>query len=184
MLSGALWMPMGSLNRAWGPTSLQPYDKPYTYAKPTISLVRDAKPYRDSNRMNIEDPFSFITKGLHMTYPAFIPSQILKDLTCTEGGGKPGPGSMEEMVFESVEDLNIEQDHLYNLDYREKWKSETIPLDQLSEEDREDLGYVPWFLECQPQRFPYWFGKHDGRNNGLFKLLVALQESDTFDYHN
>ena len=88
---------------------------------------------------------------------------------------------MGEIVFESVEDLNIEQDHLYNLDHREKWKSETIPLDQVSEEIRSDVGYVPWFLECQPQRFPYWFGKHDERNKGLFKLLVSLQDTGTLN---
>ena len=27
--------------------------------------------------------------------------------------------------------------------------------------------YIPWWLACNPQRFPYWFGQPDPRNKEL-----------------
>ena len=27
--------------------------------------------------------------------------------------------------------------------------------------------YIPWWLACNPQRFPYWFGQPDPRNQEL-----------------
>ena len=31
--------------------------------------------------------------------------------------------------------------------------------------------YVPWFLACNPHRFPYWFGKPEPRNKVLHEVL-------------
>ena len=31
--------------------------------------------------------------------------------------------------------------------------------------------YVPWFMGCNPDRFPYWYGKYDPRNEVLYWLL-------------
>ena len=27
--------------------------------------------------------------------------------------------------------------------------------------------YIPWWLQCNPERYPYWFGKPDPRNKDL-----------------
>ena len=31
--------------------------------------------------------------------------------------------------------------------------------------------YVPWYLDCNRDRFPYWFGKLDSRNKILYDSL-------------
>ena len=37
--------------------------------------------------------------------------------------------------------------------------------------------YLPWWLECNPDRFPYWWGRPDPRHQDL---LAALQHPQLF----
>ena len=37
-------------------------------------------------------------------------------------------------------------------------------MDEVEDMDK----FVPWFLECNPGRFPYWFGTLDPRNKDLY----------------
>ena len=47
------------------------------------------------------------------------------------------------------------------------WKDRLDPIEEV-----EDMKmYVPWFLACNPERFPYWFGKPDPRNEVLRRGL-------------
>ena len=39
--------------------------------------------------------------------------------------------------------------------------------------------YVPWFMACNPDRFPYWFGKSDPRNEVLYWLLQTFVKNFT-----
>ena len=40
-------------------------------------------------------------------------------------------------------------------------------------EEVEDVEiFIPWFLACNPDRFPYWFGRPDPRNEDLFHQLT------------
>ena len=34
---------------------------------------------------------------------------------------------------------------------------------------------LSWFLECNPERFPYWFGKPDRRYQKMLDALNALR---------
>ena len=51
------------------------------------------------------------------------------------------------------------------------WQWRTKPLDALTPADR-GAEFVPWFLQCNDRRFPYWFGAADPRNQ---RLVDALQ---------
>ena len=37
-------------------------------------------------------------------------------------------------------------------------------MDEVEDMDK----FIPWFLECNPGRFPYWFGALDPRNKDLY----------------
>ena len=56
-----------------------------------------------------------------------------------------------------------------------KYKDRLDPI-----EDVDDMEmFVPWFLACNPERFPYWFGKPDPRNEVLRRALQTF-----FDNYN
>ena len=33
--------------------------------------------------------------------------------------------------------------------------------------------YLPWWLECNPDRFPYWWGRPDPRNVDLLEAMTS-----------
>ena len=47
------------------------------------------------------------------------------------------------------------------------WKDRLDPIDVV--EDKEI--YVPWFLACYQEKFPYWFGKPDPSNEVIRRSL-------------
>ena len=59
------------------------------------------------------------------------------------------------------------QDSLYNLDYAKPSQRRLDPVDSITDMQK----FVPWFLKCNPQRYPYWFGKPDQRNRDLQEAL-------------
>ena len=59
---------------------------------------------------------------------------------------------------------------IYMLDNKPFWKNTTVPLDQAPDV----TPYVPWFLDCNKQRFPYWFGHPDPRNHHLLAMRSGL----------
>ena len=34
--------------------------------------------------------------------------------------------------------------------------------------------FVPWFLECNAKRYPYWFGVKDPRNKFLYDAITKI----------
>ena len=84
---------------------------------------------------------------------------------------------------------------VYNLDTKPFWKSEVDDIDTVEDISKK----LPWFLECNPERFPYWwvlkskkyhifsatnetdfcrFGKPDPRN---VQLLAAMHSGSKKD---
>ena len=55
-----------------------------------------------------------------------------------------------------------------------KWKAMLDPIIEV--EDME--MYVPWFMACNPERFPYWFGKPEPRNEVLRRTLKNFFEKN------
>ena len=35
--------------------------------------------------------------------------------------------------------------------------------------------FVPWFLECNEKRYPYWFGAKDPRNKVLYDVIKKIK---------
>ena len=57
----------------------------------------------------------------------------------------------------------------YKLEYVQKhlFPMNVVPLSNVTDIS----AYVPWFLACNRQRFPYWFGFPDPRNKDFLKYL-------------
>ena len=57
------------------------------------------------------------------------------------------------------------QDYNYKLQYTPfNFTARVDRMDEVEDMDK----FVPWFLECNPGRFPYWFGTLDPRNKDLY----------------
>jgi len=56
---------------------------------------------------------------------------------------------------------------VYNLDTKPFWKPLVDDIEAVEDIPKK----LPWFLECNPDRFPYWFGKLDPRNAHLLAAM-------------
>ena len=101
-----------------------------------------------------------------MTNSAFFPLAVLKEITGTEY--KRNISGFFNNIFHGVDDLNFQQNMISNLGSKPFWKNTTDPLDLAPDV----TTYVPWFLDCNKHRFPYWFGDPDPRN---YHFLVAMR---------
>ena len=57
---------------------------------------------------------------------------------------------------------------VYNLDTKPFWKSEVDDIDTVEDISKK----LPWFLECNPDRFPYWWVEHSCDN--ILSLLFTF----------
>ena len=54
-----------------------------------------------------------------------------------------------------------------------KWKDRLDPVESVTDMEM----YVPWFLACNPDRFPYWFGRREPRNKLLHEVLQKFLDT-------
>ena len=112
--------------------------------------------------------------------PRIVPARtklepVIKELTASSYKGRQE--HLDELAGGEVRDLDKAQMELYNLGGQFKhWKARTVALNRVQARERAAVGYVPWFLRCNPSRFPYWFGNPDPRNKLLLQALHRLQE--------
>ena len=68
----------------------------------------------------------------------------------------------EEDIDKMQELRNNNQDHFAKL-----FSSRLESINMINDTAK----FVPWFLECNAKRYPYWFGKPDKRNRDLQEAL-------------
>ena len=172
VISGALVMPFGNLNMAFR-SDYPVLGRDHSYAEPTIyrwegimTGMFDGRRGVMGLRMfpNITNMKHYIQGGIHMTANSFVPTTLLKDLTATEYVGALDLETLEEMT---LEDFNSLQDYNYNLNYSETFKKRWDTIETVTDVE----SFVPWFLKCNPQRYPYWSGHPDPRNKFLVNYL-------------
>ena len=66
---------------------------------------------------------------------------------------------------------------VYNLDTKPFWKSEVDDIDTVKDISKK----LPWFLECNPDRFPYWWVEHSCDN--ILSLLDTFHISSAIITH-
>jgi len=177
IISGSLWMPLGNFNRALR-SDFPVVGKPHSYGLPTIYKWEDvASGHYDGSRLQVYFPQvakgprdKHVSGGLHMTSSAYLPAFMLKELTATETRGYVNLQFLERLT---AEDLEEEQEDLYNLANKKFWLNSTDPIETVTDIDK----YIPWFLECNQERFPYWYGRMDPRNGDFLK---AMKHPDYF----
>ena len=152
VIFGALWMPLGSLDRAYRAFHVE--GKPHAFGLPTIykwGVVASGK--YDGSRMQSQwkgKEDKIVAGGLHMTHTSFLPDVILKRITNTERFDKIL--NFFEDIYQgiSLEDLNNQQDLVYHMDYVQEVLYPMM-VDPLSSSPDID-PHIPWFLACNQER--------------------------------
>ena len=112
-----------------------------------------------------------------MTNPALLVNRILKELTATEDAFYGGYVNTKYLLSMTQEDADEEQQKLFRLEGSPCWLANSDPASEAVDVDTTP----PWWLACNPKRFPYWFGKPDPRNRGL---VLALQRIKNFNHQS
>jgi len=181
VVSSAIWMPMGRLDAAiqtdW-PAPRMPLSLalPTVYAWDEVALGRMAGGRMHSLAKDRPAGAWKTTRGgMHMTNPAFMPLVMVKELTATEYAGQ------QQWANTTLASLNQAQEEAYALKERPQWRARMHDLGTLPAEERAWLAHVPWWLACNPLRFPYWYGKPEPRNAALLYVLQQIAKNASYD---
>ena len=104
-----------------------------------------------------------------MTNPAFLPNALLKEITGTEYRNKIDGFFNHNHNLTELDEL---QTQIFNLTNKARWLRRVDPASSV----KDVTTSLPWWLECNPDRYPYWFGGHDRRNE---RLLEAMHSGGT-----
>ena len=175
--------------------------KPGLVGLPTIyhwKLIRDrVYPGDQLTNQRFPGPRSlYVEGGIHLTANSFLPEALLKELTATEDQFYSGFVNTRHLLSLSLRQLDEEQQKLYRLENMHCWKDMTVPVDDFKEVSITRIlviisitldtinqyqvvpsVHLPWYLSCNRERFPYWFGKSDPRNLDLLQAFPALARS-------
>ena len=191
VISGGLWVPMGNVVKAIRPDFPLP-GRPHAFAMPTVykwGRVRNGK--ESGRRLFYTDLGGLsIIGGVHMTSSAFIPTALLKELTATEDDYFDSSINIPFLLSMDMADIELEQRRFYTLYYKQMWKDDLgliinmcvqfwkfkCILDPV-EFAKDVEAKLPWFLDCNRERFPYWFGREDGRNKILLERIKKMKIS-------
>ena len=150
-----IWFPFGRINQAFR-TDWPIAGHPYTLGDPTYYIWGFAPKHASRNRGG--SPNS-ILGGAHFTHYGFLVYQVLKRLSCTECGELEQTLSKLHTAVKTGEWKELEQEmsliHIH--DHR------IIPLDQLDPLERSKIVYLPWFYNCNRNRYSMWEGHPDSR---------------------
>ena len=129
-----------------------------------------------------------VSGGIHLTRGSYLPTTIIKDFSASEDVFFVGSVNWDFLLSATVKQLNDEQRRVYDGFYRpfEKvalgWELCIFCYNHLYDhwhcsddiESVDDITpEVPRYLDCNRQRFPYWFGQNDPRNE---KIVQALRD--------
>ena len=180
IITGALWMPTGNFDRALK-TDFSVTGRPHTFGLPTIYLWSQVKEKESGLGGRLMTELNDrrdknVLGGIHMTNHAFLPSNILKELTATEDNFYAGFINTAYLLEMNVQDMDEEQNNLYTMGDKQCWLAQCDRAEDVKDIDL----YIPWFLSCNTERFPYWFGLPDPRNNELFGSMNQIRNSLAF----
>jgi len=186
VISAALWMPMGNFNRAFR-TDFPVVGRNHTFGVPTIYkwggivgniYAGERLQFLWKQVMKVPRD-KYVLGGVHMTDPANLITYMLKELTATESRGFVDDNFLRYVGSKvTLETLYSEQDRLYNLEYKPFWVSRFDPVESVTDVE----PTIPWWLSCNKDRFPYWFGHREPRLKFLYQALLQpeLYKMDDF----
>ncbi|EGG23439.1 putative beta-1,4-mannosyl-glycoprotein beta-1,4-N-acetylglucosaminyltransferase [Cavenderia fasciculata] len=154
-----IWFPYGPINQVFNPYWHVPGNN-YALGDPTFYVVGEAKKEEAPSR-NRGQSGHFLLGGMHMTHYGYLPYQIIKKLSCTECGIKSMP--QLSIFADDLETGNISQLELKLLQPPDDFKNRIRDISTMDQEFRDRVAILPWFYNCNRNRYPVWESKNDKR---------------------
>lgn len=157
-----IWFPFGHINQAFRSDFPVPAH-PFTLGDPTFYELKSAKilaavdgyPSRQRGRSE-----NYILGGIHMTHYGYLPFQIVKHVTATEGGLRTLKNLQKLSKYLQDGDIaNMEMD----LASTPIIHMQKIVQVNLSNPEMKEICILPWFYDCNRKRYPVWEDGHDTR---------------------
>lgn len=166
-----IWFPFGRLDTAFR-TDFPVRGHPYTLGDPTYWSFSAAESHKGTPSRTRGKSASFLLGGIHMTHYNYMPYHLVKGSAATEAISN---FDTSRKAVERVVDA-WHNDKLQELEdtFREGVlkNSRVKKLSQISPGQLKGIVYLPWFYDCNRDRYPRWEGKPDSRL-GLSDKVVA-----------
>lgn len=164
------WFAHTRLNEAFRPDWPVP-GNPWTLGDPTYWTVASATKFGQDgtkypSRMRGTSR-KFLLGGIHMTDNGYLPFRMAKIIACTECHN--WAATLITDMATIFRDDQAKEETLAKLDayLNPVWSDRKRFVGGGAMQKR--LGaayYIPWFLQCNPERFASWYGKIDSRLHG------------------
>ncbi|KAM9985045.1 hypothetical protein ACTFIY_009486 [Dictyostelium cf. discoideum] len=157
-----VWFPYGPIDQVFKPGYPVPGNS-YTLGDPTYYTLKKAKekPKNDPPSRNRGTSGHYMYGGMHMSHYGYLPFQMVKYLSCTECGI-----TREDQITNFSND--ILNGKIQELELRlGKTKSDHVhKVSKLSDMNvffKKEIAILPWFYNCNRNRYPVWERKNDPR---------------------
>ena len=70
----------------------------------------------------------------------------------------------------STADMDREQERLYRMEDKKCYLKNSDRLEKATDVEH----YIPWFLDCNRERYPYWFGRYFSNFRGFVNMQFEL----------
>ncbi|KAJ3313943.1 hypothetical protein HDV04_001249 [Boothiomyces sp. JEL0838] len=156
-----IWFPMGTIYQAFRTDFPVEFTLPYTLGDPTFYTLAGAMKGGVPSRQRGTSAHH-ILGGMHMSNYCYLPTILLKDMTCTECGmfDKDNLQLMKERFFSN--DSQVIQKWQQERCDVSHWGTRIIDVQQLDNNNQQAVS-VPWYLECNKGMFPSWEHLPDSR---------------------
>jgi len=157
-----IWFPFGRIDQAFS-TDWPVKGRRYSLGDPTFWTFQSARSKGEKGgtpSRNRGTSGHYILGGMHMTHYGYLPYQIVKQFAMTES-----TSVFQKIVLDLVE-ASTTQDGLKEMS--EKMSVGYYPkrikkIAQIAPRELEGIVYLPWFYDCNRDRYPRWEGKLDSR---------------------
>lgn len=129
----------------------------YSYGDPTFFTIRSAKAYeaarRDTPSRRKGQGSSYMVGGAHISPYMYLSLVINKFLVATEY-------TMSQIPDKPVDEVDAYFTELVTRDLRAQGR--LVSAKDVKAQIK-DIHFIPWFIECNPDRFPRFYKKKDPR---------------------
>ena len=108
---------------------------------------------------------TFLLGGMHMTHYGYLPYHLIKEGAATEGLG--GMDKLRQMASDLIRASKEHKLKEFNANMSRIHSNNVLrrihKLSLLSPSDVKGIVYLPWFYDCNRNRYPRWEGEWDSR---------------------
>jgi hypothetical protein len=163
MIDMGIWFPFGRIDQAFTTDWPVSHNLPYTQGDPSYFTVQKAIS-RGSASKNLGRSGAYILGGMHMTHYGYLPYLLTKRLTMTECSHLSN-GNVEfgDRIASFVRPGKFRELELLTSQVPDDLKNRVKKLVDIPKDMINGIVVLPWFYDCNRERYPMWEGKHDTR---------------------